>query len=601
VDFIAIAMVTKTFPLFAFLAEHSQAARVSVDVFEDAKTAEELWDWEDETMNKLDTSQPEEGSDEATTWWPHRSSEAAHAGDWDGTSDDADVSHDARSTWWPWGHRDGRSPFEIYRDESDDHCAPFISRSTCPDSEYKGLVVYFHGYTACAEQIHLAAPHINNQCLDVIAPTFPGHGGRIMNCAEGEHCDVDIGGGRGFDLRELPTHASTYRGFIWSLNRIVRDERDHRASQTGKRIRHLTVAAMGLSFGGPMAQYAIMSWRGLYTKNLVINPYFGVGPEIDPELLDCERNAMAAREEQGWFGGDWREQERECDHRKIMDWLNEAGVAGESNVILDFLAHRTGQLERTITTDLVHLSDVYGGLDSSRIDIPPLKAILDRQMTWGENCGRITTGVTKGICAFKVAHLLATHSFAMHVLVQGRSRSSYAFPDTQILTTQSDGRSRNGMTYAFASHLEHTWMPWAPDVSMCMYRGGAMPHANLDKAGWWNSALFGQITHFLSGAGPVSAELTSNINTAVCAALPLNRGALRHNPDLRYLVTPEVAPRWAVQLWPGPLLLFLRGIDDFADLFLFPLHIMERRSRNNNLMEVSHHEGHGESATHSLQ
>jgi len=545
--------------------------------------AARLKQWEEPSRDQASAAD-NPASTEPTVWWPFSVSGgennvdlAADASNWDGTSEETDVSDSDRSFWWPWEHGDHRSPFEKYRDESKDHCPPFLSRSTCPDSEYKGLVVYFHGYSACAEQIRYVAPHLNDGCLDVIAPTMPGHGGGIMNCAAGDHCDVDIGGGQGFDLRELPTHAHGYRRYVWRVNRLVRDERDHRASQTGKRVRHLTVAAMGLSFGGPIAQYAIMSWRGLYTKNLAVNPYFGVGPDIDPTLLDCERDAMTARQEQGWFGGDWRERELDCRHRKIMDWLSEAGVAGESNMILDWVAARNGRFERKLMKTLVQLSDVYGHLDASRIDIPPLKALLDGQMTWGENCGPIRAGAQKGICAFKTAHLLATHSFAQHVLVQGTSRSSYSFPDTQIITTQKDGRTRNGLTYALARHLKNTWMPWAPDVSMCMYRGGTVPHANLDKpGGWWNGHLYGQVTHFLTGDGAVSAELTSNINAAECSALPLNSGALRRDPELGMLVLPEAAPRFAVELWPGPLWLLLRTSDDFADLFLWPVHMRER-------------------------
>jgi len=519
-------------------------------------------------------------SDDPDVWWPWKAvggEGQAHAelvadlNVSDGSLEEANDS-DNPFPWWPWGPGDQRSPFEKYRDASEDHCPPFLSRSTCPDSEYKGLVVYFHGYSACAEQIRYLAPHINDKCLDVFSPTSPGHGGRLMNCDAGEHCDVFIGGGQGFDLRELPTHAHQYRRFVWHMNWLVHQERNTRAKQTGKPIGELTVAAMGLSFGAPMAQYAIMSWKGLYTLNLGVNPYFGVGPDLDKSLIECEHRAKEAREAENWFQRDWRRQEKACRHQKIMDWLGAAGIPDQNNMILDWVASRNGRFERTLMAPLVQISDVYGYLDLFNVNIPELKNLLEGQQTWGENCGPIQAGEQKGFCAFKASQLLATHSFSQHVLIQGRRHSPHSFPETQILTTQTDGRSRNGMTYAFAAHLTHSWLREAPAVSMCMYRGGTVPHANLDKPqGWWNEHLYGQITHFLSGQGPVTEDLTPVVNAGECSALPLEWGALKQNPDLHDLVLPEAAPIRASNLWPDPLWHLLRHNFKYTDLVKGPI------------------------------
>jgi len=236
-------------------------------------------------------------------------------------------------------------------------------------------------------------------------------------------------------------------------------------------------------------------------------------------------------------------------------------------MILDWIAARNGRFERKLLKTLVQVADVYGHLDSTGIFVPPLKAILDSQQTWGENCGPIQAGEQKGFCAFKTGQLLATHSFSMHVLVEAQNRASFIFPETQLITTQTDGRTRNGLSYALATHIKHHLLPWGPNVSMCMYRGGTVPHANLDKpSGWWNEHLYGQITHFLSGNGPVSEELTPDINAGECSALPLERGALRRDRDLGMLVVPQAAPKRATELWSGPLWLFLRAVDEFADL-----------------------------------
>lgn len=515
---------------------------------------------------------PDEDLDDATTWWPWSVS--------GGGGDD-----DARSHWWWWQSKsdDARSPFEKYRDESKYGCKPRVYRSECANSDYKGLVVYFHGFTACAAQSWQVAPHLTAGCFDVLAPTMPGMGGPMITCGGERKCTVEIDQGQGFDLTDLPTHAHQYRRFVWRINRLVRDERDFRATQTGHPSGRLEVGAMGLSFGGAMAVYAVKSWRGLYTKQLLINPYFGVGPDVDGTLLNCEQQAA---ETENWTT--WREEEWQCQQRKVMNWLAPMGMDRES-LILHWLASKDGRLERTMTTNLVKLSDVYGHLDNSRIDYAPLKDVLDLREIWYENCQKIRAGELEGICAFKKAHLLATHSFAMHALVEATHRTPYAFPVTQAITTQTDGRTRNGFTYALMRHLNNTWFSSiAPEVSMCMFRGAHVPHANLDKEGaWWNEHLFGMIAEFLGGRTSVSDAEHYTGDPGQCTALRLDRHAMHDVADMKYIVTPSAAPSRSTQLWPGALWRLLRASDDLADLVLFPRHMRERAAEANSLAHIS--------------
>merc|ERR1740121_2834984 len=82
------------------------------------------------------------------------------------------------------------SPFQKYLNDYPDACKPWLSRSNCSKEQYKGLVFFLHGYSACAIQVEGFAPLLNNQCLDVAAPTFPGHGKKpIHDCnAAGGKC-----------------------------------------------------------------------------------------------------------------------------------------------------------------------------------------------------------------------------------------------------------------------------------------------------------------------------------------------------------------------------------------------------------------------------
>lgn len=488
-------------------------------------------------------------TEDAGEWWPYSST--------------ADVEADEQVglfSWWRGGQAETRSPFEIYRDESSDHCKPQVHRSTCAPENYKGMVVFFHGFAACGEQVNDLAPRFTAECMDVVAPTAPGMGGRVMECWRGEECTVRIGDWphqRGFDLRELPTHAQGYRRYVRQINYLIRDERNFRARQMGIDVDDMEVAVMGLSLGGPMAVYAVHCWRGLYTKMLLLNPYFGVGPDMNEELLQCEREAST------------REDRLECRHQLVLSWFSPMGMT-ESNPILDYLADTRGDMERFMQTNLVKLSDVFGHMEINHIDIPPIRGIMDATQIW-DTCPKIFSGENKGICAFKQGHLLATHSFAMHVLLEAKNANVNRFPTTQAITTQSDGRTRNGLTYSLLRHLDGGLI-WGPETSMCMYRGGAMPHANLEEpSGWWVEKLFGQISSFLarSNVKSVSDGGEYSGDRAQCQDLPLGGLSLWTDAAAMHeLVLPEAAPVWATELWPGALWQLLRAADNVADAFV---------------------------------
>jgi len=490
-----------------------------------------------------------------------------------GASDRNEID-EADADAWPWSiDTTGPSPWEQYRSDSTLYCKPWVSRSTCPDDAFRGLAVYFHGYSACAEQVQDIAPQLNAACLDVLAPTLPGMGGEMLNCdaaaARAEEgvpqCSVRMDNGMGFDLTDLPTHSDQFRRFTWMINDKVRDEFNFRAAQTGVPRRRLEVGAFGLSFGAAMATFAIRSKPSLYSKQLLVNPFFGIGAEdFDQQALDCDDEVARGEKTQA-----------ECREEFILTALGPLGVDVHSNWFLNWAASNRAALYQAILVNLAKLSDNFGQVATEDIDIAALRAGLDATTVWGETCNAIFGG-RKGICAFKQIHALASHSFCFHALVDVVDGFSFRQPATQVITTERDGQTRNGMSYAAARAIgRHR-------TSMCMYRfqngtdrsnaaeywndRNSMKHAALEGRGWWTEQLFRDCTDFLVGDGSkISGSSTWDGSRTQCMELPLDSFALHWHPDLRRLVTPEVAPS-SQFAFLGALFPFLRAFDRAADI-----------------------------------
>lgn len=108
------------------------------------------------------------------------------------------------------------SPFEAWASEMDTpDCPARVVRSTCNDTEFRGVVVFYHGYSACSEQADSVSGMLADSCFDVLAPTMPGHGTKFVWCGEGGNsdCDVILGNGNGWTHNSLPTDRYTYTVF----------------------------------------------------------------------------------------------------------------------------------------------------------------------------------------------------------------------------------------------------------------------------------------------------------------------------------------------------------------------------------------------------
>jgi len=478
----------------------------------------------------------------------------------------------------------GLTPAETWICQHPEHCGPRLSRSTCRDEDYKGLVLFYHGFSACPLQAVDIAPHLQDACLDVFVPTVPGHGGAVQNCTAGGHCDSSFWeGSMGFDQRDLPSHSSKYKDFVAKVNALVHDELEFRAREVGKRVQDLELSVVGLSFGGALASYGVSFSPGLFSKQLLLNPYYGLGQEgVDQAAWGCmkdvENNTRNLSEclditVQRWF----ENEHLTISENKPLRWLL-ANFGGDGGAVAG--------VQKTLFEYLSTLSDYPPGNGSHSLQ-GGLKKFMDKETVWGDNCPKIVEHNRGGFCAFRMKHMLATHAFGMEALVLGmKYQNTKDMPITQVITTQRDGFTRNGLAYALASKMyrnskSSSWL-WRSEaktnttsIGYCMYRyangtdlrdsgaywstGTVMPHANLvsgDNPGpaesrWWEPKLFSSIVNILSGRVDNVGEPMSGADKNTCVDLPLEKGSIKTHPWLRELVLPEASPTKQSSLKPG--------------------------------------------------
>ena len=133
-----------------------------------------------------------------------------------------------------------------------DGCRPFL-RAVDDGIEYRGTVVFLHGFSACPQQFYELAELLAAQGYRSLVPLLPGHG------RPWPALDRD-------DSGALPGPLSwrrSYGAFADHINRIM-------TQADGER------AIAGLSGGGAAALYLNDRARGLYDRSLVMAPFVSI-------------------------------------------------------------------------------------------------------------------------------------------------------------------------------------------------------------------------------------------------------------------------------------------------------------------------------------
>lgn len=456
------------------------------------------------------------------------------------------------------------SPFATYTKESVEvGCLPRTFRSKCPTDEFNGVVVFIHGFSGCSDQADKLGARLSKACYDVLAPTLPGHGTPLNVCKQ-KKCSVKIGQGKGFDLTNLPTHEQGYLDFTKKLASVVKDEKLHLEAKIKKD--DIPIHIIGFALGGPVALTAVMQNPGLFGRMMLLNPYFAMGDEsIDRKAVKCEADAKAGKGKIVF---------EECRQQAILDSLTPYGVDMNdgANKYMNWLASSRGTFEKRLLCNLAKMSNAFGSRAKTDDGAGMLNDVMEGVQSWNTVCDQTLNHGRKGFCKFKTKHVLALHSFAVRALVDAQAWGQWmkGVPVTQILSTQRDGRTRNGMTYKVAQHLSGQG---SSPVSMCLhrYKKGVdptnpatywndqvvMPHAVMmpkNAKGWWENGMYSKIEAFLGGSDSVGGPQKWDGKRGSCVDLPLGTASYSASKELQSLVVPEAASTSKVNcVWVGPL------------------------------------------------
>jgi len=472
-----------------------------------------------------------------------------------------------------------------------DPCYPrFTRQSALPKAA--GLIVAFHGYSACPDQFDEISAAWLEAGFDVMVPLFPGHGRLQGECADNE-LGTFTGTCAGKDrfVDEIPSNRQAYVDFVDRINAIVIQEQC--------RMEYDQVIATGVSHGGTLATYAVNTAPSdLYDKFFAIVPSFAAtSPGIDRQFVACVNSGTS-----------------NCIVALAFDLILDLLGGGEEDAgggITESVLDIDGSVSETIATvqssafDGISQQDKYSivqfalrkALTTVVEKLKQLPNLLQNLVTttvysWGDQCEVERANGRGGFCSYTVDQVLAVHSFGQLALRTMGLESSSQPREWQIVSTERDSVTRNTLMFQAGLSL--------PNGNLCMYRTVCdveddngnecgVPHSMLARSEqelqspfelyWMERLIQGSLDFFETGE-PYGEFTNNNSDRNICQRLVLSST----EPSFD-LALPANRGLWLTfdskNLWPIRLLGIGRqvqvaaSIAETAGLELWQVHIVD--------------------------
>ncbi|KAJ3094776.1 hypothetical protein HDU97_007609 [Phlyctochytrium planicorne] len=414
--------------------------------------------------------------------------------------------------------------------------------------DIKGVVLLFHGYTACPDAMEFLASFLQGQGYMTLTPLNVGHGLKYGDCSRpGAFCVQNT------PIDQLPTRKEGYINYVkWAVD-MVREELA--AIPASVRAPDFTVSTMGLSLGGPLAATATSIGQDVFTKTVLVNPFFSAAVQfLDFQVQDCQ----AAADPQACINkliDGFTETDAKTDAgqpappgtvgvSKLLERVQEQSKQvismAADKAIGDLLLNRYPAVMRL-------LANTMATIDSTDF-VGEKTSFLNGTYGWGADCFANTA--RPGYCIFQVKNLVALSAFGTYALSRAAQTSGKTIA---LITTERDGPVRNGLSYSAAS----VYSAKNNVATMCMYgraKGCAnsgllkgdnecgTPHSAFSHAEqmntapfelYWEKNMFDNILSVLKGAKSIGAANFDDRST--CTAIQL--GALNTYKDKIYDVS----------------------------------------------------------------
>ena len=149
------------------------------------------------------------------------------------------------------------------------------------DMPIKGLVINYHGYTACPDSMKPFSKQLSEQGYVVITPLLPGHGINLGFDCKNIHCVQNV------NPSEIPTTKEEY--INWSNDILIMVNEQLRLIPKSRRADGFKTTAVGLSVGGVLALYATQKAQTPFTNLVMLNPYLSTTvPVLDFMIKNCD-------------------------------------------------------------------------------------------------------------------------------------------------------------------------------------------------------------------------------------------------------------------------------------------------------------------------
>lgn len=412
-------------------------------------------------------------------------------------------------------------------------------------NQWKGIVVFFHGYSACPQQFNDLGDILASQGFSVLVPTLPGHGrGFYSNCTNLPPSVTDCVL-PGYDVSDIPVSYGPYVQFVNDINAMVAEHVSVMKQQypTVQPV----VFVSGLSLGGALAAVAAANGNGLYTRQLMLNPFFGMTiPDQDRAWANCLAQKSASQCVDDFisrtFGFEASQQFTDVDWRKII-----------TTEVKTFIR----KMVLKIATDFGVVSNMtYGYMQSALryalqlcADQPDVvrrimsiasqdyDKLVSNPFGWGPGCENARANASRGgICMFRIRNLLGAHAlgaYAMRVAKQTQNVQS------QTIIVERDGFTRNGFTLQV---LQSVLAGKTSRATICIHRLAVgcnvtsdntcgMAHAALGQADnvlvpggyWWKDILQAGFYSFITAGTTYGRPMPWDGSKESCMAFdPLN-------------------------------------------------------------------------------
>ena len=166
-------------------------------------------------------------------------------------------------------------------------CMP---RKQIPKGPIKGIIIGYHGYTACPDAFDGVMEMLNQQGFMTVVPLLPGQGVKLGYGCEKKGTCVAYENNPSF----LPVQKEGYMDWVdWTLKMVKEEDAllpsDQKASD-------YYIGALGLSAGGPLTLYASSRPDTPLKRVLVANPFYSLSETGTDYLVQiCNREKDVAK------------------------------------------------------------------------------------------------------------------------------------------------------------------------------------------------------------------------------------------------------------------------------------------------------------------